>query len=204
MRQLTLEAFTARLASSDPTPGGGSASAVAGALGAALVAMLARLSTDRGGDDALFARTAAAMDAAWPVLLDAAAEDAKAFDAVMTAMRLPRGTDDEKRERARAIQSAMRAAAEAPLEVAAQALAVLEAARAILPTANSNAVSDGGVGVLLAHGAAHGAIANVRINLKAIKDAAYRTAAIARADDLARRASVLRDEAMAIVAERLA
>jgi len=203
VRHLSLDEFTARLASADPTPGGGSASAAAGAFGAALVAMLARLSIGRGGDDALFTRTAEAMDAARAVLLDLAAEDARAYDAVMAAMRMPRGSDEEKRTRTQAIQFALRGAAEVPLDVVTQALAVLEAARAILPTANPNAVSDGAVAVLLAYAAAHGAIANVRINLASIKDEEYRREITARVDGISERTGVLRDEGLAVVRERL-
>lgn len=204
MRHLSLDEFTSRLASADPTPGGGSASAVAGAFGAALIAMLARLSMGRGGDDALFARTAEGMDRARTALLDFASEDARAFDAVMAAMRMPRASDEEKRTRTQAIQWTMREAAEVPLDVAGQALSVLEAAREILPTANPNAASDGGVAVLLSYAAAQGAIANVRINLASIRDEAYRTATAARVEELAQRSAALRDQGMALMEDRLA
>ena len=204
MRHLSLDEFASRLASADPTPGGGSASAVAGACGAALVSMLARLSLGRGGDDALFARAAEAMDRARTMLLDLAAEDARAYDAVLAAMRMTKEGDEEKRVRTQAIQRALRVAAEVPLDVASHALAVLEAAREILPTANPNAASDGGVAVLLSYASAHGAIANVRINLASIKDEEYRKVVTARVDELVRRAAALRDEGMVIMEQRLA
>lgn len=204
MRHLSLDEFTARLASADPTPGGGSASAVAGAFAAALIAMLARLSLGRGGDDALFTRTAEAMDRAHATLLDLAAQDARAFDAVMVAMRMPRRGEDEKQVRTSAMQRAMRDAADVPLEVAGAAVAVLEAACEILPTANPNAASDGGVAVLLSHAAAQGAIANVRINLVSISDEVYRTATAARVEDLVQRSASLRDQGMTLMEERLA
>ncbi len=203
MRYLSLEEFTARVASADPTPGGGSASAVASACGAALIAMLARLSIGRGGDDAAFTRTADAMDGIRSTLLDLATEDARAYDAVMTARRLPRGSDDEKRARTQAVQAAMRTAADVPLEVALRAVAVLEAAREILPTANPNAVSDGGVAVLLAYASAHGALANVRVNLASIKDEEYRKATASRVEEVMKRTALLRDEGMAVIRERL-
>lgn len=199
----TLTEFINQLATSDPTPGGGSASAVAGALGAALVAMLARLSTGRDGDDFLFTRTAEEMDKAWAVLLDLATEDTRVYDAVMEAMRMPRGTDEEKQARTRAVQRALREAADVPLRVAKKAMTVLEAAHEILPTANPNAVSDGGVAVLLSYAASHGAIANVRINLASIKDEEFRQGYTTRVDEIAERTTVLRDEGMAIVQKRL-
>ena len=203
MRHVSLDEFTARLASADPTPGGGSASAAAGAFGAALVAMLARLSMGRGGDDALFTRTAEAMDATRSKLLDSVAEDARAYDAVMGARRMARGSDAEKAVRTQAIQSAMRQAADVPMDVAGLSLTVLEAAQEILPAANPNAASDGGVAVVLADAALQGAVANVRINLTAIKDVAYRDALAARADELLQRGAGLRERSLAIVRERV-
>lgn len=203
MRHLSLDEFTSHLASADPTPGGGSASAVAGAFGAALIAMLARLSTGRGGDDALFTRTAEGMDRVRTTLLDLAAQDARAFDVVMAATRMPRRSDEEKQARTSAVQRAMRDAAEVPLDVAGQAVTVLEAACQILPTANPNAASDGGVAVLLSYAAAQGAIANVRINLASIREEAYRTATAVRVEDLAQRSTALRDQGMVLMEERL-
>jgi len=203
VRHLSLDEFTARLASADPTPGGGSAAAAVGAFAAALVAMLARLSIGRGGGDALFARTAEAMDAARSRLLDSVAEDARAYDAVMGARRMSRGSEAEKAARAQAIQAAMRQAAEVPMDVADLALTVLAAAQEILPTANPNAASDGGVAVLLADAALQGAVANVRINLAAMKDEAYRDAMAARADEALRRGGGLREESLAIVRGRV-
>ena len=203
MRHLSLDEFTSHLASADPTPGGGSASAVAGAFGAALIAMLARLSMGRGGDDALFTRTAEGMDRVRTTLLDLAAQDARAFDVVMAATRMPRRSDEEKQARTSAVQRAMRDAAEVPLDVAGQAVTVLEAACQILPTANPNAASDGGVAVLLSYAAAQGAIANVRINLASIREEAYRTATAVRVEDLAQRSTALRDQGMALMEERL-
>ena len=203
MRHLSLDEFTARLASADPTPGGGSASAAAGAFGAALVAMLARLSMGRGGDDALFTRAAEVMDATRSKLLDSVAEDARAYDAVMGARRMVRGSEAEKAVRTQAIQSAMRQAAEVPMDIAGLSLTVLEAAQEILPEANPNAASDGGVAVLLADAALQGAVANVRINLTAIKDVAYRDALAARADELLQRGAGLRERSLAIVRERV-
>jgi formiminotetrahydrofolate cyclodeaminase len=203
VRHISLDEFAARLASADATPGGGSAAAASGAFAAALVAMLARLSVGRGGDDGLFTRTAESMDAARSRLLDGVAEDARAYDAVMGARRMPRGSDLEKAARTQAIQAAMREAAEVPMDVADLSLAVLEAARAILPEANPNAASDGGVAVLLADAALLGAVANVRINLAAIKDEAYRASAAVRVEEAVRRGAELREASLTVVRERI-
>lgn len=203
MNDQPLEEFLERLASADPTPGGGTASAVAGAVAAGLVAMVARLSAGKGADDAALARAVEAADAHRRAFLDLAARDAEAFDGVMRAMRLPRGSDEEKRRRQAALQAALRGATDVPLEVASRGVEVLERAAEIAKSGNPNAVSDAGVAALLAHAAVHGALLNVQINAKAIKDAPYRAGAGERARELAQRADVLRDEAVATVGRRL-
>jgi glutamate formiminotransferase/formiminotetrahydrofolate cyclodeaminase len=121
----------------------------------------------------------------------------------MGARRMARGSDAEKAARTQAIQSAMRQAADVPMEVAGLTLTVLEAAQEILPAANPNAASDGGVAVLLADAALQGAVANVRINLTAIKDVVDRDALAARADELFQRSAGLRERSLAIVRERV-
>jgi formiminotetrahydrofolate cyclodeaminase len=121
----------------------------------------------------------------------------------MGARRMPRGSDLEKAARNQAIQAAMRQAAEVPMDVADLSLAVLEAARAILPEANPNAASDGGVAVLLADAALLGAVANVRINLAAIKDEAFRASAAARVEEAVRRGAELREASLTVVRKRI-
>ena len=204
MKAQSLGHFLDRLASSDPTPGGGTAAAVAGAMAAGLLAMVSRLSIGKGGDDASLSRTLETMEAARAELMDLAIRDAEAFDAVMRAMRLPRATGEEKRSRQRAVQEALKEAADLPLAVAVQALSVLEAAPALATSGNPNAASDVGVGALLAHGAVHGALLNVRINLGALKDESYRVMATDRMHALAREADRLKDLALAAVSDRMA
>lgn len=203
MKDLTLAQFLERLASSDPTPGGGTASAIAAAAAAGLLAMVARLSMGKGGDDAALARTLALGDAERAALLDLAGRDADAFEAVMQAMRLPKGTDEEKERRRSAIQKALRGASDVPLEVASRGVALLEASTDLARTGSLSAISDAGVAVLLAHAAVQGALFNVRINLRSIKDQAYNAPAAERARALGQRADVLRDEALAAVNKRL-
>lgn len=203
MRDEALGKFLDRLASADPTPGGGSASALAGAMAAGLLAMVSRLSMGKGEREAGFEQTLSAMESARAGLIDLAVRDAEAFDAVIRAMRLPKAMEEEKRRRQGAVQEALRTAAEVPLEVARHALAVLEAAPALARAGNPNAISDVGVGALLAHAAVHGSLLNVRINLKSIKDEAYRAAAAEAARDLETRSDGLRDAALGVVRDRL-
>jgi len=199
---MTIGTFLEQLASSEPTPGGGSAAALAGALAAALGAMVARLSTGKGGDDAAFVHTARTADRARTVLLDLAAQDAEAFAAVMRAMRLPRATDEQKRARQAALQSALPRAAEVPLRVMEETMQVLRLFPDLARTGNPHAVSDVAVGALLAHAAVHGALHNVRINASAIKDATLAAGLRADAEALAREAARLRDDVCAALRQQ--
>jgi formiminotetrahydrofolate cyclodeaminase len=190
MKDLSLGDFAERLASAEPTPGGGTASAVAGALGAALVAMVARTTIGKKK----FADRQAAMeairdeaDALRRDLLVQAEADAKAFDAVLAAYRLPKGTPEEQARRGAAIQDATRGAIAAPLVVGRLARRVLDLARQVAADGNPSAASDAGVGGLLAAAGVRGALLNVQINLAQLTDAAERArgegqAAALRAD----------------------
>jgi formiminotetrahydrofolate cyclodeaminase len=203
MKDVTIGQFLERLASSDPTPGGGSASALAGAMAAALVAMVARLSQGKGGDDEALVRTVHWGERARETLTTLAEQDAQAFDGVMRAMRMPRGTELEKRARTEASQQALRSACDVPLQVMRAVLDVLRETPALARSGNLNAVSDVVVAVLLGYAAVQGALHNVRINLASIKDEEYVTATRTDAERLGSSAAELRDQAMAAVRERM-
>jgi formiminotetrahydrofolate cyclodeaminase len=166
--QLPVREMHARLASREPIPGGGSAAALAGAMGASLVAMVAELTIPKAQDPEPQARLRQIRDQALArrdELLDLADEDAIAYGAVVTARRMPKDTKEEQAARAEALRRTMLAAAEAPLRAARAAAEVVLLARAIAPIGNPNAVSDAGVAAELAQAAVRGAILNVRINL---------------------------------------
>ena len=203
MREMTISQFLDKLASAEPTPGGGSAAALSGAMAAALASMVARLSKGKGGDDAGFERSAQAADRSKTWLTDLAGEDARAFDAVLRAMRLPRTSDDEKRARQAAVQRALHGAAEVPLRVMRRVVDVLKVLPDLARTGNPNAVSDVAVGALLAYAAAHGALHNVRINLASIKDETFAAKLRADAEALGEEAARLRDATMTAVRERM-
>jgi len=173
-RETSLAEFLDALASGAATPGGGSASALSGALAAGLVAMVAR---NAGGMDEV-AEEADDLRSAFQKLVDA---DAAAFEQVMVAFRMPKETPEQKAERSAAIQAGYKAAVEPPFEVCTHALRVLELAGVVAERGNPNAISDVGVAVLLAASALEGAAMNVEINLGSIKDEDYRAA---RADGL--------------------
>ena len=184
MKDLSLGEFAERLASAEPTPGGGTASAVAGALAAALVAMVARTTIGKKK----FADRQPAMeairdeaDALRRNLLIQAEADARAFDAVLAAYRLPRGTPEEEARREAAIQDATRGAIATPLAVGGLARRVLDLARHVAADGNPSAASDAGVGGLLAAAALRGALLNVQINLAQLADTAERAQVEAQA-----------------------
>ena len=170
---MTVDGFLDALASERPTPGGGAAAALSGAAGAALLAMVARLSSGRKGYETLegrMAEVAALADAERAALTALASRDAAAFDAVMAAYRQPHRTDGERVARTAAVQSALTGAAEVPLEVARRAAALLPTARELVETGNANATSDAYSAGQLLHTAVAGALANVSVNLAAMSD----------------------------------
>jgi formiminotetrahydrofolate cyclodeaminase len=172
---LTLGEFLERLGSSDPTPGGGAAAAVVGAVGAALVEMTANLTIGRPRladvqDQAQrIEQRASKLRARLEQLGDA---DAEAFDRVTSAYKLPRADDSQKAARSEAIQAALRVAADVPLETARISAEVVELAEEAAPVLNAAVISDVLVGALLAQAALNSAALNVEINLGSMSDQA--------------------------------
>ncbi|WP_309638583.1 methenyltetrahydrofolate cyclohydrolase [Methylibium sp.] len=178
---LTTEAFLDALASGSATPGGGSAAAVMGSMGAALVSMVANLTIGKKGYEAVepgMRQLLAESEALRTKLAAMVAEDVAAFDSLMAGYKLPKGTDDEKAARSAAIQRGLVLATEAPLACArACAEGVRLAARAV-EHGNLNVISDVGVGVLASWAALRSAALNVRINAPQIKDRGFADRAI--------------------------
>jgi len=177
---MTVAQLLAALASPEPTPGGGTAAAIAGAMGTSLLVMVAGLAKSRNNTDdekAALAKARAAIDPITARLTDLADQDAASFDAVMAAYRLPKASDEEKAARTKAIQSALRGATEVPLETLRTCAAALEPARTVADYGNRSADSDTGVAIGLLKAAAAGAAANVRMNLGGLKDEGFKAAA---------------------------
>jgi methenyltetrahydrofolate cyclohydrolase len=173
---LSLGAFTQELASAAPAPGGGSAAAFSGALGASLIAMVLRLTIGRKNyqnvNDAFEAMLPRA-DALRVELLDLMQQDADAYSQVMDAYQLPKETEAEKSVRTRAIQNTLKHAAEIPLRVAAACAEILEMSETAASQGNKNAASDAGAGALMAEAGLRAAALNVEINLGLIQDDAF-------------------------------
>ena len=168
LSDLSVGALADRLASSDPVPGGGSAAALAGALGAALVAMVAELTIGRPDyaehEEVLRKLRFDALDRKGE-LLDLAQQDADAYEMVVRARHMPKDSESERATRSAALHEAMGEAARIPLRVAVVASEVLDLAERVAPIGNKNAVSDAGVAAQLAAAGLRGALLNVRINL---------------------------------------
>lgn len=169
----SLTQFAEDLASSSPTPGGGAAAALAGALGASLVSMVCRFTVGREKfatvEDEVQSILQQADDARGRFLA-AVDADAQAYAAVGAAYRRSRGTDDEKLARSEAIRAASWSAAQPPLMVAEEAAALLDLCRAAGPITNPMLGSDVTTAVALARAALEGGIANVEANLSGVSD----------------------------------
>lgn len=163
---LTLSGFLESLAAATPVPGGGSASAVGIALAAALTGMVAGLS----GTDPRWASLKAETARLQAEAMQLAAQDARAFGGVMQALRLPKATEDEQRQRRAALIQATAEAAAVPLRTSATGLAVLQLALRSAEEGNPRAISDAGVAGELALAGLRGAALNVRINLPSLPE----------------------------------
>ena len=180
----------AAFASSDPTPGGGSASALASAVGASLLTMVAGLPKTRSNSDedrAALAAATAALAGIREQLTGAIDADTAAYDRVVGAYKLPKASDEEKSTRTAAIQAALRAATEVPLRVMRLSAQALDAAVAIAEHGHPGASSDVGVAAALLGAGFEGARLNVAINLRGIRDEGYTSAVAAEADRLRNR-----------------
>ena len=198
----TVREILAAFSAPDPTPGGGSASALASAVGTSLLMMVAGLEKTRNGSDddrAALASASAALVAIREELTAAIDSDTAAYDQVVSAYKLPKATPDEQQARKAAIQRALRAATDVPLSVMRLSAGGCQGAATIASHGHRAAASDIGVAVALLRAGLHGARLNVEINLGRVSDPAYAAAARAEAATLAERAARAADEADALL-----
>jgi formiminotetrahydrofolate cyclodeaminase len=196
---LSISEYARRLASADPTPGGGSASAVVGALGASLVSMVAQLTAGSPKFAALAERMRVVagegqrLCGAFTAAID---EDVAAFDRVSAAYKFPKSTEAERATRTAAIQVALVGASDVPMHVVELALATVRLAVELVDAGNSNAISDAGCAALFAQTAARGAALNIRLNIKALKDAALAGSYESRLSDMLAQIGILTEVAV--------
>ena len=179
-----LDAFS----SNEPVPGGGSAAALAGAMGASLLIMVAGLPRTRSGTPEETTDLAAAAGRLRPLrdtLADLIDRDSEAYAGVLAAMRLPRTTDTEMQARRAAIDAAMRVATDVPMDTMRACQQALRGAVVIAACGNANAATDTGTGVLLLLAGLRGAALNVTVNLETVADRAWRERTGAERDQLA-------------------
>ncbi len=175
---LDLRAFADEVSMDSPAPGGGSVAALCGALSAALSAMVGNLTYGKKGYEGArpeMKRVALRAQALKDDLLRAVDLDTRAFNRVMESFRLPKGTEEQAREREKAVEEASKEATLVPFGVLEASAELVGLAEAVAREGNRNSVSDAGVAGLAALAAGKGAYYNVRINLPGIKDEAFKT-----------------------------
>ncbi len=206
MKDLSIEKLSELTAANSASPGGGSVSALAGAYAASLACMVARLTQGKKGYEAVDERMKQIDEKAEVLrlkLLDQIARDASSFDAFMAALRMPKGSDEEKAVRSKQMQDALRQACEVPLETANSSLEALRLSLECIRAGNANAASDGFVGALMARSSVLGALSNVRINLAGISDPAFTEKMKAACTRIEEEARAIEQEAEAVFSSRI-
>ena len=202
MVNMPLNDFADETASESPAPGGGSIAAYIGSLGVSLGTMVANLSSHKKGwDDRWeeFSNWAEKGQAYKDELLRLVDADTKAFNGIMHAMSLPKGTDDEKAARSKAISEATKFAIEIPFKVMQTSYDSMEVIKAMAETGNPNSVSDAGVGALCARSAVMGAFMNVRINAAGYEDKSFVNDVVSKGREIEAKAMVKEREILEIV-----
>ena len=198
--------FLDELASSAATPGGGSAAAIMGALGAALVSMVCNLTIGKKNYAEVEPEMRSVLHDAEALrqrLADMVAEDIAAFNGLMAAYGLPKLTDEDKAARGAAIQHVLIAATEAPLACARACADVIKLSMRAAEVGNRNVLSDAGVGALAAQAALRSAALNVDINVPSLQDQVFAQACRDEMDALLASAVPLSEQAIALVKSKL-
>jgi glutamate formiminotransferase/formiminotetrahydrofolate cyclodeaminase len=199
---MTAEGFASETASESPAPGGGSVAAYIGALGVSLGTMVANLSSHKAGWDerwdefSLWAEKGQKLKDELLFLVD---EDTRAFNRIMDAFGLPKGSEEEKAARTAAIQDATRYAIEVPFRTMQRAFESFEIISAMVESGNPNSVTDAGVGALCARSAVIGAWLNVKVNGAGFKDKAFLDVVLQQADALVEKAKTAEETILSAV-----
>lgn len=173
IKDMTIQTFLDELASKASTPGGGGAAAVSGAMGAALISMVANFTVGKKGYEDVDAECKEILDKSEKLradLTDAIKDDVDVFNRVMASYGMPKETDEEKTARSAEIQAALKEATDVPLVCAKLCREVVNLSKPIADKGNNNVISDAGVAVLAGYAGLRSAALNVYINIGGIKD----------------------------------
>ena len=206
LKEQPIEQYLTELASSQSTPGGGSAAALIGAMGAALVSMVCNLTVGKEKYKDVEAELQSVLTQAETLraqLTDLADQDIAAFDGVMSAYGLPRQSGEQKQARRRAIQDALKQAADVSIDIVSACRQVISLSRPVAEKGNLNVVSDAGVAVVSAEAGLKAATLNVIINLNFIKDEAFISAKRAELDKLLANQTATVDQIYGLVTSKL-
>lgn len=206
----SVEEFISVTGSNSPAPGGGSVSALAGSLGAALTSMVGNLTFGKKAFNGLDEDTKNKLENNFNEveklmkrLNELIDEDTKAFDLVMEAFKMPKETDEDKKLRSNAIQEGTKIAMLVPLDTAKNCLSVLKLQEIFANFGNKNAITDIGVGALMAYSGLEGALFNVLINLGGLKDTEYVNKIKNECDEILNEGKNLKEETLRIVYSKL-
>jgi methenyltetrahydrofolate cyclohydrolase len=176
LTKMNIKTFLDELASNSPAPGGGSVAALSGALAAALTSMVCNLTIGKQGYESVETEIQEVLQKSESLrkhLTELIEKDTDAFNDVMTALKMPKETDEEKKIRQSTMQTSFKHAAQIPLETARTCTQVFDIAHIIAEKGNKNSISDAAVAVLMAQAGVQAAVMNVRINLNSIKDTEF-------------------------------
>jgi formiminotetrahydrofolate cyclodeaminase len=202
----SVDDFLEQLASAAPTPGGGSAAAIMGAMGAALVSMVCNVTLGKQGQQQAAAEMLAVRTESEKLRVRLTAivdEDIAAFDGLMAAYKLPKAGEDDQARRAAAIQAALHRATEVPLECTRACAAVIALAARAAAQGYRSVISDAGAGAFAAHAALRSAALNVHINAPALKDTEFARRSVAEVEALAAASAVAGEAVYTLVRRRL-
>ena len=206
IKDMSIQTFLDELASKASTPGGGGAAAVSGAMGAALISMVAHFTIGKKGYEDVEAQAKeilAKSEVLRGKLTEAIADDVRVFNRVMASYGMPKETDEEKAARSAEIQEALKEATDVPLECAKLCYEVIKLSKPIAEIGNKKVISDAGVAVLDAYAGLRSAILNVYINIGGIKDKAFADDRAQQLESMLADMEELKEEVYKIVKEKL-
>jgi formiminotetrahydrofolate cyclodeaminase len=206
IKDQTIEVFLENLASKSSTPGGGSAAAIIGAMGAALVSMVANFTIGKKGYESVNAEMETVLARAEQYrqrFVELIQADVDVFNQVMAAYGLPKDTDAAREHRSEAIQQALKAATDVPLACATLCIEVIELSRQVAEKGNTNVISDAGVAVLAAEAALGSAALNIYINIANIRDTDFVNDRRARLESMLGTSSETTDKVYALVKSKV-